>query len=145
MDTRNPKFKVQNSKKGGAWKPVAFAFCILHFALLLTLSASESLPPLLAAVKRGDHADVQVLLRDRAAVNQPQADGTTALHWAVQNNDLELMAMLLRAGADVKAENRYGIRPIALAATNGSAGAIEALLKAGADPNTATHGGEPVL
>jgi len=136
---------MQHSPHAIAWTRRGFAFCILHFALLLTLSASESLPPVVAAVKRGDHAAVESLLRDRAEVNRPQADGTTALHWAVQNNDLELVTMLLRAGADVTARNRYGLRPIALAAINGSAPAIDALLKAGADPNTTTEAGEPVL
>ena len=129
---------------------------VLAIALsVATLQASETLPPLIAAVKRGDHATVQALLRlpaaasakagDRAEVNRPQADGTTALHWAVQSNDGELVDLLLRAGADVKAANRYGISPITLAATNGSAAIVGALLKAGADPNTTTEGGEPVL
>jgi ankyrin repeat protein len=117
----------------------------LHFALVLTLSATESLPPIVAAAKRGDHAAVQALIRERAEVNRPQADGTTALHWAVQNNDVELVNVLLRAGADLKAANRYGIGPLTLAATNGSAPIIDALLKAGADPNSATEAGEPVL
>jgi len=120
---------------------------VLIFALALsgTLSATESLPPLIAAVKRGDHATVHTLSRDRAAVNRPQADGTTALHWAVQNNDVDMVDMLLRAGADVSAANRYGIRPLTLAATNGSAAIVDALLKAGADPNSTTEAGEPVL
>ena len=36
-------------------------------------------------------------------VNAVEADGTTALHWAVRQNDLELVDRLLRAGADVNA------------------------------------------
>ena len=103
------------------------------------------MPPLVAAVKRGDHQAVRALLREKAEVNLPEADGTTALHWAVQADDRELIAALLRAGAHVNAANRYGIRPLTLAATNGSANAIAALLDAGADPNTTTAAGEPVL
>ena len=69
------------------------SLCVVAVALTTTLSATESVPPLIAAVKRGDHATVHTLLRlgpgdsakavDRTEVNRPQADGTTALHWAV--------------------------------------------------------------
>jgi ankyrin repeat protein len=109
------------------------------------LSAAEDVPPLVDAVKRGDHGAVRTLLRQKAAANAAQADGTSALHWAVQGDDAELIAMLVKAGANVKAANRYGIQPLTLAATNGSAKAIELLLGAGADANTKTAAGEPVL
>ena len=49
-----------------------------------------------------------------------EADGTTALHWAVRADDLELVRLLLRAGANARAANRYGVTPLQLAATNGS-------------------------
>ena len=122
-------------------------FPVLAAVVLATaaLSATETLPPVIAAVKRGDHQAVHALAANRAEVNRPQADGTTALHWAVQNNDVDMVDMLLRAGADANAANRYGIRPITVAATNGSAAIVEALLKSGVDPNTATEAGEPVL
>jgi ankyrin repeat protein len=109
------------------------------------LSAAEDVPPLVDAVKRGDHGAVRTLLRQKGSANAAQADGTTALHWAVQSDDVELVAMLVKAGANVKAANRYGIQPLTLAATNGSAKAIALLLGAGADPNANTGAGEPVI
>ncbi|HET9024742.1 MAG TPA: ankyrin repeat domain-containing protein [Burkholderiaceae bacterium] len=116
-------------------------------ALLLfcATTGAQSPRPLIDAVKRGDHAAVRTLLRDKTLVTQAAADGTTALHYAVQANDVELVNMLLAAGANVKAANRYGLRPLTLAAENGSEPVISLLLKAGADPNTTTDAGEPVL
>ena len=73
-----------------------------------------------------------------ADVNKPESDGTTALHYAVEADALDLVTQLVRAGANVKAANRYGIAPITLAATNGSVKVLEALLEAGADPNACT-------
>ena len=95
---------------------------LLAVVLATSLSAADATPPLVAAVKRGDHQAVRVLLRahakDRKEVNRAEPDGTTALHWAVQADDRELITALVRAGANVNAANRYGIRPLTLAATN---------------------------
>ena len=42
---------------------------------------------------------VRTLIQQRADVNAPEVDGTTALHWAARAGDAELVAALLRAGA----------------------------------------------
>jgi ankyrin len=97
------------------------------------------------AVQRGDKVAVRSLVADRANINVPQSDGTTALHWAVRYGDLTTADLLIKAGADVKAANRYGLTPIQLAATNGNAAMIQRLLEAGVDPNFANPGGETVL
>ena len=68
-------------------------------------------------------------------MNAPQADGATALHWAVFRSDKAMVDLLLRAGANPKAANRDGATPLWLASINGDAPIIEALLKAGADAN----------
>src|SRR5215208_646743 len=121
-----------------------FLASVAILALCATPGA-QSPRPLIDAVNRGDHAAVSTLLRDKTLVNQPAADGTTALHYAVQANDAELVKILLAAGANVKTANRYGLRPLTLAAENGSEPVVSLLLKAGADPNTMTDAGEPVL
>lgn len=75
------------------------------------------------------------LLSQGSNVNGSQVDGTTALHWAANWDDLELADLLIRAGANVKATNRAGATPMYLACVNGSAAMIEKLLAAGDDPN----------
>ena len=97
------------------------------------------------AAKKGDRAAVRALLEQRSDVNAPQVDGTTALHWAALQDDLETAERLVRAGANVKAANRYGVTPLSLASTSGNGTMVELLLEAGADPNTALPGGETVL
>jgi ankyrin repeat protein len=72
-------------------------------------------------------------------------DGTTALHWAVRNDDVPLVTKLVAGGADVNAANRYGITPLGLAAENGSVRVVELLLAAGADANLAEPEGETPL
>jgi len=87
------------------------------------------------AASRGDGASVQKLVEQRADVNAPQADGATALLWAVFHSDTEMVDLLLGAGANPKAANREGATPLWLASINGDAATIAALIKAGADPN----------
>ena len=115
--------------------------CVL---LTAALSAADG-PTLIDAVKRGDRQAARTLMRNKAVINLADAEGMTALHWAVRSDDVELVAALLKAGANARTANRYGMQPLTLAATNGSAPVISALLDAGADPNATTDAGEPVL
>jgi ankyrin repeat protein len=87
------------------------------------------------AVVHGDKPALRKLIDQHADVNAPQADGATALHWAVFRSDKEIVDMLLGAGANAKAANREGATPLWLAAINGDAPVIAALLAAGADAN----------
>jgi len=101
---------------------------------------------LVDAVKNRDRTAVRSLMEQHVSVNAAQPDGTTALAWAVNRDDLETADLLIRAGAKVNAANDYGVTPLSLACTNRSAAIIERLLKAGADPNAALWTGEtPVM
>ena len=100
---------------------------------------------LVEALKGGDTAAALSLLQKRVDVNVPEADGTTALHWAVRMNNLDLVNRLLRAGANPKAANRYDVTPIQLACLNGSAEAVGRLIEAGESANATGPYGETAL
>ena len=106
---------------------------------------AASAAPLADAAEAGDWRDVRALIGVAADASEAQADGTTALHWAVKRNEVGVAQLLLDAGADAGAANRYGMTPLTLACVNGSAALVELLLDAGADPNTALPGGETAL
>ena len=53
------------------------------------------------AAMRGDRDAVRAALARKADVNAAQVDGSTALHWAVERDDVEMADLLLRAGARV--------------------------------------------
>jgi uncharacterized protein len=73
------------------------------------------------------------------------ADGTTALHRAVQAGDHVVAQRLLREGAAVNAATRTGVTPLLLAAINADPVMVETLLKAGADPNASLSQGQTIL
>src|SRR2546426_7794098 len=97
------------------------------------------------AVMRADRNAVRSLLQQKADVNATQADGMTALHWAVRQNDLETAQVLLRAGAKPDVATRYSVTPLYFACENGNAPLIDLLLRAGVSPNFANSGGETAL
>jgi uncharacterized protein len=106
----------------------------ISLLLLSGLSAAQR-SEVADAAMRGDKSALRALLDKKADVNAAQVDGTTALHWAVRADDLELTDMLISAGAAVSVANQSGATPMLLAAMNGNAAMIERLLRAGADPN----------
>jgi ankyrin repeat protein len=120
---------------------LACAFCVLVLCFLCSapvpsIAATSSIAD--AAMKR-DGETLRSLLQTKVDVNLSQADGTTALHWAVRWNDTETIRALIKAGANPSKANRAGATPLFLAAVNGSASTIELLLNSGANSN------QPVL
>jgi uncharacterized protein len=100
---------------------------------------------LVDAVKSGDRTAALALLQQKINVNAPEADGTTALHWAVQRDDLDLVERLIKAGANVNAKNDYGSTPMSEAALNGNVAIVDKLSKAGADVESPNADGQTAL
>lgn len=113
--------------------------------LVLTSSLVWASVPLVDATQAKAYATVDALLASRANVNQAEADGTTALHWAAHYGNSEFIAKLLKAGAKANVKNEYGASPLSEAATYGSTEVIKMLLDAGADPNSANDDGQTAL
>jgi ankyrin repeat protein len=103
-------------------------------AVLLTVGAGAATlePEVVAAVKTGDVSALRALVLQKADVNAREADGTTALHWAVRVGAQPTVDVLIKAGADVNAVNRYGVTPLAVAAKAGNAAVLDTLLRSGA-------------
>jgi len=119
---------------------VAFLLAAACVSLPARATADDRLAD---AVKQRDAAAVMSLIRSGVDVNVPESDGTTALHWAVQADDIQTAAALIKAGARVTVANRLGGPPLMIAATNGNATMIDALQKAvllghGASPRALT-------
>jgi uncharacterized protein len=121
-----------------------FGWWMMPLAAVVSLAAATDLR-LIEAVKSGNSAAVLALLKQHVDVNAPQGDGATALHWAVNRDDLTTADLLIRAGARANVSNDLGVTPLFLACTNRNGPMVEKLLVAGADPNAALVRGETVL
>ena len=101
---------------------------------------------LVEAVKHQDMQAARALLNQHVSAKATQPDGSTALHWAVQWDDLDTAKLLIGAGADVNAANDYGVTPLLLACgTNRNAAMVVLLLKSGANLHTPSRAGETAL
>ena len=121
-----------------------------RFALILALAgasfgATLSDSRLMDAVKQDNLGAVKTALAQGANVNATEADGATALHWAAQGNNDEMVAALLAAGAKAETKTRFNVTPLSLAASNGNAKMIARLLDAGADAKGTSKEGQTVL
>ncbi len=97
------------------------------------------------AVQSDNKAQLKSLLAQRADVNGAFPDGTTALHWAVEHDDLDVVDLLLQAGASADSGDRYGMTPLFYAVTNGNAAISARLLAAGANANGSGQAGDTLL
>jgi len=110
--------------------------CLVLFVLLIGgTPAAAATAEIAEAAMRGNLEAVRAAIARKADVNAAQIDGSTALHWAADRDDLAMAELLIGAGARVEARTREGVTPLRLAAMNGSAPMIDRLLKAGADAN----------
>lgn len=91
----------------------------------------------LDAVKQLTSSDVNI--------NSIETDGSTALHWAIYNENFEMVESLIDAESDVSIPTREGVTPLSLASQMGNSRITALLLNAGADVNQTMSGGETPL
>ena len=100
---------------------------LLIVALVVVAGVADSRAAgtdLIDAVKRQDVTAARSLVTKHPDINATDAEGLTALHWAVQRDNVPLVELLIRSGANVRLTSRYHVSPLYLAATNGNTAVI---------------------
>lgn len=119
---------------------------VLLFVLLLCLSACGAEAETVAdAAERRDWNRVSQFVQTGANLSATQADGMTALHWAVHWRRLDAVQRLLAAGIEADMKTEYGATPMAIACQSGDTKLIQALIDAGADVRSSLPSGETLL
>ncbi len=119
-------------------------FCTFSL-MAVALGISAIATDLVDAVERQDWEAATQEIAAGADVSKRQADGMTALHWAVFHQRSELVEQLVASKADVNARTRYEITPLSIACSKGNPQIAEVLLEHGADANAELPGGETLL
>lgn len=111
----------------------------------------NGLTALCVAVCYEEKSVVQLLICFEAAVNTIDKYGATALHYAVDRNNLAIVRILLKAGADIDARDPNGntplLRNIIRYDNKDHAGwvMVRLLLEEGATPNIRNNAGYTAL
>tara|TARA_R110002049_G_scaffold185580_3_gene353872 strand:+ start:127225 stop:128607 length:1383 start_codon:yes stop_codon:yes gene_type:complete len=85
------------------------------------------------------------LIDQHADLDEPQADGMTALHWSAFYENESAVKRLIQADCQIDTRTRYSITPLSIACTSGNDAIVSLLLGAGANPNAVMPGGESML
>lgn len=119
------------------------AVFILLSLLTANTAAIEAVDlQLVLASKKQDWETVRSSLRQKdPGINAAEADGATALAWAVYWDNQEITGLFLGAGAEPDSTNAYGVTPLYLASKNRNDAIVEMLLQAGADPDISLWSG----
>jgi ankyrin repeat protein len=123
--------------------PTAIAAALVGCFFLCANAAADD--ALLLAAKSGQPGAVRSLLAEGHDPKVADADGTTALAWAADVDDLDSAKALIDAGADAAAVNRYGVGAVHVASERGDADMLAVLLKHGAAANSVLPDGETAL
>jgi ankyrin repeat protein len=113
----------------------------LAFALMVFGPGSS----LTDAIQSGNRTAALEMIAKGADVNAAESDGTTALHWAVHRDDVDLVEKLIKAGAKPNRKNDYGATPMSEAATVGNVAILQKLIDAGADVESPNMDGQTAL
>jgi ankyrin repeat protein len=121
-----------------------FLLACLSFPLLMLAAGSDA--NIAAAARDGERSAAIALIRSGSEdPNAKLPDGTSALHWAVRSEDLELVSLLIQAKADVNTADPHGITPLAMACANANVAILRALIGAGANSDLADNAGTTPL
>ena len=103
------------------------------------------LHPLLVAAQVGDCSAVKEQIDLGICVEMKDEKDYTSLHWATQNNRVDVVRMLVKHNANVEARNEFDQTPLHLACFFGHENVFDELVKMGADVNVRdSKGGTPL-
>mmetsp|Transcript_35142 Transcript_35142/g.78086 ORF Transcript_35142/g.78086 Transcript_35142/m.78086 type:complete len:770 (+) Transcript_35142:389-2698(+) len=105
---------------------------------------------LIGAATKGDAEAVKNLLKGSAGsvagfINGQNENGRTALHWASEKGNTEVVRRLLNGGADKEVTNKHGFTALHYASEEGFPEIVQLLLDRGADTNVKEKRGKTPL
>ncbi|PJN52539.1 hypothetical protein PAEAM_45190 [Paenibacillus sp. GM1FR] len=124
--------------------------CFIFLLLLLVGCSNDTgdtdkVPALFQAVYDNDLAKVKELTKSNDGSINNLYKGSTVLHAAIYNLDIEMIEGLVEAGADFTLKDEYGETPFFLASDLANIKAIKYFLGKGADPNERNQEGDTPL
>ena len=101
-------------------KRLIIAILSVTYTLTALPAADENMPPIIEATMDDNQTEINRLLRDGAKINDQDAQGLTALHWAASLNNENMVKFLLRKGINtsIRSDNGFTAESYARALKN---------------------------
>jgi len=98
------------------------------------------------AARQQEWPVVQAMAKQKGVdLNAASTEGSTALHFAINAGEVEIVQALLTAGADFTTRNLAGVTPLHLAVVDGETAIVKLLLARGADAKAKDEASETLL
>lgn len=118
----------------------------LNFGANINARDCNGMTALMIASCNGEYKVAKKLIEKGASVNIiNEINKKTALIYAIEFENIEIVNLLLSCGASVRVKSTLGDIPIMMAACRGRVDIMESLVKYWADVNTQDSGGKTVL
>ena len=119
---------------------------ILKGAIIETEDRNGS-TPLMMAARKGHHSVVKKLVSSGASlnINKKNEEGHTALDYACENGDLDIVKVLISYSADIETEDHDGSTPLRMAAVRRHSSVVGVLISSGASLNKKNKQGRTAL
>ena len=106
---------------------------LLGALIVLAQTSVAAEPDLAHAVRAGDVSLTRTLLQHHVNLNEPLADGSTLLAWAVESQNGEMVRLLLDHGAKASGVGDVSVAPLFMACQYGDPAILTLLLEKHAD------------
>ncbi|OTF76980.1 hypothetical protein BLA29_011206 [Euroglyphus maynei] len=80
---------------------------------------------------KNDIATVKQLISLDIDLNKKSQLGRSPIHWAIINNNTEIVALLIKAKCDIEVSDKFEMKPILMAAMVGNLEMVKMLIEAG--------------
>lgn len=118
--------------------PTTIHYMSAAHATVVDMALVDEAALLIIAASENDTAQIRSLLEDGMHIDAADAQGMTALHWAIKRRNVAAATALVESGADSESEDRTGWTPMALAIKGGSPTIIEIAMR-GLDRHVVTQ------
>ncbi|GLC50215.1 hypothetical protein PLESTB_000355100 [Pleodorina starrii] len=141
----DPKFLSKLGEKIGDVAPSAGAAAPAASAGPVAAPPEPEINNIRDAAKFGDEEAVEDFIAIGKDINEPDAQGRTALHYAVAYDHAVIAKMLVDEGANLEARDTMNNTPLHYACGYGRTGLARMLLNAGADKTVQNNTGKTPL
>lgn len=106
-------------------KSIVYLICLAFLQTVTLFGMQQHTSTLMQAIKNGDKEAFNKLINNKVDVNEKDAKGATALHYAAYHLNKDMIIALIDAGAKINTQDNEGKTPLHYATSSGYGASLE--------------------